>query len=222
MTGGRVPNANKLAAIHREATGEISIAFGGGIAGGDSSIALGGYDWQQGNWPGNQSTGENSTTMGVVGNQALGFSSLATGFWTKASSFNAVALGSLSIGVGASSSAWVETDPLFELGNGQAPRGYEEPANPNRSNAITTLKNGPTTFTKKAWKVNPTVAPTTANSNGEVLVVEGHARLKGMVIIEQPQGDISMGIYGNWTAAGMTNLSCGNRRRSNHTTRFIL
>jgi hypothetical protein len=29
----------------------------------------------------------------------------------------------------------------------------------------------------------------------EALVVEGHARLKGKVIIEQPQGDISMGIY---------------------------
>ena len=37
---------------------------------------------------------------------------------------------------------------------------------------------------------------TATASGGEALVVEGHTRLKGKVIIEQAQGDISMGIYG--------------------------
>jgi hypothetical protein len=32
-------------------------------------------------------------------------------------------------------------------------------------------------------------------SEGRALVVEGHTVLRGKVIIEVPQGDISMGIY---------------------------
>jgi hypothetical protein len=208
MIGGRVTKGYGLAAAYGEATGEISMAFGGGIAGGDSSIALGGYDWQQGNWPGNQSTGENSATIGGVGNQAVGFSSLATGFWSKATSFNAVALGSLNVGgVGASASAWVETDPLFELGNGKAPRSDQEPTASNRSNAITTLKNGQTTLTNKEWKAATVADPNTpataladpsspTDSDGNALVVDGHTVLNGKVTIAVPQGDISMGIYG--------------------------
>ena len=85
---------------------------------------------------------------------------------------------------------------MLEVGNG----------NPNAatfetSNAITTLKNGQTTLTNKAWKANPSAPladpdPTT-DSGGNALVVEGHTVLKGKVVIEQVQGDISMGIYGD-------------------------
>jgi hypothetical protein len=49
----------------------------------------------------------------------------------------------------------------------------------------------------KAHSSTPLADPAaTTDSGGEALVVEGHTRLKGKVIIEQPQGDISMGIYG--------------------------
>lgn len=82
---------------------------------------------------------------------------------------------------------WNESDVLYRLGNGTNDN--------NRSDAITTLKNGRTTLTNKAWKANPAVAPTPANSNAEALVVEGNTRLRGKVVLEVAQGDISMGIY---------------------------
>jgi hypothetical protein len=86
------------------------------------------------------------------------------------------------------------------LGNGYAPRNWTEPDASTRSNAITTLKNGQTTLTNKHWKAHastPLADPAAGiASGGEALVVEGHTRLKGKVIIEQAQGDISMGIYG--------------------------
>lgn len=91
-----------------------------------------------------------------------------------------------------SATAWVETDPLLLVGNGSSTA--------LASNAITTLKNGQTTLTNKEWKANsadPLADPAaTTDSGGEALVVDGHTRLRGKVIIEQAQGDISMGIYG--------------------------
>jgi hypothetical protein len=84
--------------------------------------------------------------------------------------------------------------------NGNAPRSWDEPPFTSRSNAISTLKNGQTTLTNKAWLANaetPMADPDSlTDSGGEALVVEGHTRLRGKVIIEQAQGDISMGIYG--------------------------
>lgn len=200
MTGGRATKDYAMAAGYGEANGEFSMGIGTGVADGVSSIALGGYDWQYGNWPANHSTGDNSVTLGGVGNQALGFSSIAAGFWTTAPSAHAVALGSLNLALGSDPNEWVENDPLFELGNGYAPRNWTEPDASTRSNAITTLKNGQTTLTNKQWKAHastPLADPAAGTaSGGEALVVEGHTRLKGKVIIEQAQGDISMGIYG--------------------------
>jgi hypothetical protein len=199
MSGGHATKGYAFAAGYGEVNGYLGIAVGTGVADGDSSIAMGGYDWQYGNWPGNRSSGENSVTLGGVGNQAWGFASLASGFWTRATSAHSVALGSLNSGLGTDAANWVETDPLLEVGNGNAPRSWEDPDPFTRSNALTTLKNGQTTLTNKAWKNNgssPLADQDAAASGGEALVVEGHTRLKGRVIIEQPQGDISMGIYG--------------------------
>jgi hypothetical protein len=200
MTGGRATKGYAMAAGYGEANGEFSMGFGTGVADGVSSIALGGYDWQYDNWPANHSTGDNSVTLGGVGNQALGFSSIAAGFWTTAPSAHAVALGSLNLALGSDPNEWVENDPLFELGNGYAPRNWTEPDASARSNAVTILKNGQTTLTNKHWKAHastPLADPAAGTaSGGEALVVEGHTRLKGKVIIEQAQGDISMGIYG--------------------------
>jgi len=199
LMGGITTRPFSFAAAYGEADGDMSIAVGFGLATGNGSIAFGGIDCLNGNWSANHSAGENSVTLGGVGNQALGFSSYASGFWTTASASYALALGSLNLGSGTSADSWVETDTLLELGNGNAPRSWEEPAAVNRSNAITTLKNGQTTLTNKAWKANaaaPLADPGPDASGGEALVVEGHTRLKGKVIIEQVQGDISMGIYG--------------------------
>ena len=97
------------------------------------------------------------------------------------------------------------TDSLFELGNGIASRSWQEPAASNRSNAITTLKNGQTSLINKAWKSATDAAPNdpevpladygATSSGGNALVVDGHAVLNGKVVISVPQGDISMGNY---------------------------
>ena len=95
---------------------------------------------------------------------------------------------SVTLTVTGSASAYAENNPALVFGNGSSSA---------RSNAIVTLKNGETTLTNKSWNpADPLVAPTTANmSEGRALVVEGHAVLKGKVILEVAQGDISMGIY---------------------------
>jgi len=84
---------------------------------------------------------------------------------------------------------------LFRVGNGTATT--------TRSDALTTLWNGQTTLTNKEWKANVTANPTqllvdppsTTDSGGNALVVDGHTILNGKVVISVPQGDISMGIY---------------------------
>lgn len=71
----------------------------------------------------------------------------------------------------------------------------------DRFNTLVSKITGETVLSNKAWKQRgPEVLPTddlSANPNdaGNALVVEGHTRLEGKVIISVPQGDISMGIY---------------------------
>ena len=160
--------------------GEINTLNGNSYGG----VSIGAYNGSQGN------TGEYSVTLGAD-STAIGNYSTAIGMGAVSYSYMNTALGSGNIGDG-SATAWIETDPLLELGNKEW-GGWE--SKENRSNAITTLKNGQTTLTNKAWKANPAVAPTTSNSNGNALVVDGHTVLNGKVIISVPQGDISMGIY---------------------------
>ncbi|MGJ8632393.1 MAG: hypothetical protein ACSHX7_00595 [Luteolibacter sp.] len=178
---GTITSGGSPVLTHSSATGYLSTSFmpsnpsaiqgNGATLGGGALISMGN---------GATATGTNSA---AIGNGAL---AITTG---------SVALGSNTDTASWSSTGnWVETDPIFLLGNGES----------NVSNAITTLKNGQTTLTNKAWKSATDIAPatalddpasTTTDSGGEALVVEGHTRLKGKVIIEQAQGDISMGIY---------------------------
>lgn len=199
LGGGSAMGTYSLAAMYGETRGDLSFATQLGYAEGRGSIALSGTDWIYGG--GNIASGENSTTIGGVGNVAGGFGSFASGYWTKAPSAFSVVLGSMNAAPSGSATGWVETDVLFQLGNGWAARSAAEPSSSLRSNAINTLKNGQTTLTNKAWKANPNVTPTASNSNGEALVVEGNTRLQGntqlmgKVTIAEPQGDISMGDY---------------------------
>ena len=172
-----------------------SYVFGGwnnlnGIAYGGTIIGCG--NGSHGN------TGEYAMVFGAD-STAIGNYSLALGMSLVTNSYMSTAIGSGNIGSG-NPTSWVETDPLFEAGNAMW-GAWETPE--NKSNAITTLKNGQTTLTNKAWKADNAVPPTATNSNGEALVVEGHSVFKGntvlngQVTIAVPQGDISMGIYGN-------------------------
>lgn len=198
---GGVVNAPYSLAVGGQSYGTYGIAMMLGMALENCAIAIGGIDPVGGNFPGNVAAGQSSTTLGGVGNRADGFASYASGFWTKAVASHSIALGSLNRADGVSSANWVETDPLFELGNGSSPRASTEPSPTTRSNAITTLKNGQTTLENKHWNPSTPLATTTAasevGSDAEALVVKGHARLQGKVILEQPQGDILMGVFGD-------------------------
>lgn len=228
LGGGTANGTSSLAIGQSQATGYASVSTGAGIASGDFSsatglgnasgygavslnagIAAGDYSTAMG---GGYAAAYGSTAMGggsalatgataMGSGQAAGNFSLAVGEGTIAQAYASVAVGSYNASQGTSDS-WIETDDLLVIGNGA--EFYP------RSNALATLKNGRTTLTNKFWDSNaPTTVPSNAEeaSNGQALVVEGHAELKGnttldgditlkgKVTLEQPQGDISMGIY---------------------------
>ncbi len=137
-------------------------------------------------------SGQNATAIGTT-SRATGNSALALGQNTIARSISETVIGRFNKQDSmASSVIWYETDVLFRVGNGSSMLSL--------SDAITTLKNGQTTLTNKAWKANPTSPladppATTTDSGGEALVVDGHTVLNGKVTISVPQGDISMGNY---------------------------
>ena len=74
-----------------------------------------------------------ATTAFGYGSRATGRYSTAFGISGTAASYGSFALGRYNIGTG-DSDTWVETDPLFEVGNGTS--------NEVRRNALTVLKNG--------------------------------------------------------------------------------
>lgn len=202
FTGGFVNAPYSMAVGGAQTYGTFSMAMMMGMATSNFAIAIGGYDTTFGNYPANVSAGEGATTIGGVSNKAEGFSSFASGFWTKANAYNSIAIGSLNRGGGSSSTQWIETDPLLELGNGTAQRSATEPPSSARSNAITTLKNGQTTLENKYWDPDAPLqesqpGQTSENESGrQALVVKGHTKLLGKVIIDKPQGDILMGVFG--------------------------
>ena len=181
------------------AGGAFSLALAVGQAFGDSSIAIGGYDVAFGDTNYAMATG--SVALGGRLNIATGNYSYAMGNRVASASAYSFVVGSQNLSASNSitpigPNAWVEDSALLEVGNGNPDATTFE-----ASNAITTLKNGQTTLTNKAWKANP-AAPLAdrdpgTHSGGNALVVEGHTVLKGKVIMEQSQGDISMGIYGD-------------------------
>lgn len=188
MSCGSSYSDNSTAMTGGVASSYYATAMSGGWAARDYATAMsGGY-----------APSYSSTAMS--GGSAYGDYSMAAGMYTNAPSYSCTALGSFNtIWGSASTNSWVELDPLLLVGNG---------TDSGLSNAITTLKNGQTTLTNKAWSGNHNVGLTGDNSYGEALVVEGHTRLtgntvmkgntviEGKVTISVPQGDISMGIYG--------------------------
>jgi hypothetical protein len=174
-------------------TASASFAF----ASGASAVASGLYS---------RAHGANSTASGSY-SFASGSAVDASGFFSFSHGLGSSAKSSGEVVFGRYNSKSTQTSPislnghdgLFRLGNGIS--------DTTRSDAMTVLTSGQTSLINKEWKAavdaapgNATVAlsdpPSLSNdSGGNALVVEGHAVLRGKVIIEQPQGDISMGIY---------------------------
>ena len=204
------------------ALGSNSVVLGAGTASGSWSIAAGPWSTASGQVSlaggANQSSlpvsvtgvssiawGQKLTVSGAYA-QAFGLDHVVTGnnatslgWGNTAQSAGSLVIGSFGTAQG-SATTTVPTDDAFVIGNGTSATA--------QSSALKTLKNGQTTLINKEWKTATTAAPgntstalanpaPTTDSDGEALVVDGHARLRGKVIIEQPQGDIAMGIYGN-------------------------
>jgi len=118
------------------------------LAVGANNLINGSYGFSQGY--ANNNYGDYATTMGVgnttaaTGAKGMGYYTTvygryatAFGWGTKAQSFLSVGLGRFNIDAGDSVN-WVDTDPLFTIGNGNG-----IPADPNDyRNALTVLKNG--------------------------------------------------------------------------------
>lgn len=152
--GGKIEHTDAYSFGQGTASGSYSWVIGGSqaIASGEGSFA-GGYAAKAiGNRSlslgfGNESIGYSSTAMGSD-SRAIGAHSLSSGEATNAGSSNSSVFGRYNVG-GGNPNEWVETDPLFEIGNGK-PSSYSEPdENGDReyfpevySNAMTVYKNG--------------------------------------------------------------------------------
>ena len=133
---------------------------------------------------------------------ALGSGSVA-GQGLLYNSFDAAVFGRYNLGGDdTGSTTWVESDPLFELGNGTAAD--------ERSNAVTVKKNGETVLQHKDYdagdlaKENMTALTVngSATVNGKAsfngaVTVAGSTTIQGVLVISQPAGGISMGEFTN-------------------------
>ncbi|WCO01738.1 hypothetical protein [Psychroserpens ponticola] len=103
-----------------------------------------------------------------VGNRsvAFGLNTIASGSYstalgnrTKAESYASTAIGTYNVG-GGNTNSWIDTDPLFEIGNGTATVNTE-----TRTNALTVLKNGTTIVNNKSDNEPDLILGGTSNSS---------------------------------------------------------
>jgi hypothetical protein len=140
LTKGATGQYSAAMGVDTEASGFTSTAIGQGtIASGGRSTAMGIDTEASGNTSlamgfGSTSAGQTSIAMGYFTN-SLGQYSTALGVSTVARAYNVLAIGRFNVG-GGTTDGWVETDPLFEIGNGSGAAAAD------RSNALTILKNG--------------------------------------------------------------------------------
>jgi hypothetical protein len=188
------------------ASGSDSIAFGYfGVASGMSSLAIG-----------NNATAAGAYSISIGQNTSASYSfSKAIGDAVTASGFHSLAIGNNITAKARNESVFgcwnKESNPthitiingmngLFRVGNGVSET--------QRSDAMTILRNGETTLTNRFWKEAVSSSPGDASvalgdppspqdSGGNALVVDGHTILNGKVVMAVPQGDISMGVYGD-------------------------
>jgi hypothetical protein len=160
------------------------------FAGGLSSSATSSYSFAYGS--STVASAPYSAAMGGFVN-AEGIGSYAHGLRLNAKSASETIFGRYSEeSTPTSTTIWHGHDGLFRVGNGFS--SYDI------SDAVTVLKSGESTLSNKAWRKAVALDPAvkfddpaaTDDSNGNALIVEGHARLKGKVLME-PQGDLTMG-----------------------------
>ncbi len=122
------------------ASGTYAVALGkGGVSSGSASFSAGNFTLASG--VSSSALGSSTHAQGYASfaanynTDAIGSYSSAMGYNTDADSYLSLAIGHNNIG-GGTADSWVDTDPLFEVGNGFSV--------PTGANALTVLKNGKT------------------------------------------------------------------------------
>jgi len=138
---GNLASASASVALGNNTTASnaYAVAFGdqtsaigqGAVASGFSTMAISAYSNAMG---GNTVARANYALASGENTTAAGAASVSMGVDTKAKSYACVASGRFNDTTSVSFSSWIDSDPLFIIGNGSA--------NNNRKNAVTVLKNG--------------------------------------------------------------------------------
>ncbi len=163
-------NASLAFGINSQATGTASFASGlATVAAGQGSFALGNQTTADGDQSLSMgfsttssglysfSMGHSTTASGIasfsMGSQttSIGYASTSMGFFTKAESALTIALGRFNVG-GGNPNIWINTDPIFEIGNGTDAA--------NRNNSFTIYKNGNTITRGTIQTKTQSIAPT--------------------------------------------------------------
>jgi len=147
--------------------GNNSVAMGKStIASGAQSVSLG---------LANSASGDNAFAMGTA-NTAAGNNAAALGINTDARAYGSLVIGRYNI-TGGNASSWIDTEPLFVVGN-----GYTYEVSPGvgaiqRRNAFLTNKNGDVSINGKATIAGKVIFKDTVNFNKNVAInlVNGQA-----------------------------------------------
>ena len=160
----------------------------------------------------NFASGAYTTAFGTA-TEATGEIATVFGLRTLANAYNSFTIGRYNIG-GGDPISWIETDPLFEIGNGSDTS--------NRNNALTILKNGTVIAPSfdiaeitddKALVTKEYVDANSSISNGLEALNEGNG-IGWRLIGRDPNnlGDIGLNAidFSNWTLPSTTNGATGN------------
>lgn len=133
FAGGTTFGGESFAAAGGSTYGECAAAFASGFAYGPNSFATGA----------GEASGYFSTA--ISGGLAIGEWSTAIGLGTMARAYGSLAVGRFNVDEGGDATQWIETDPLFVIGNGTG--GDFDPA--RYRNAFAVYKNGDVKIPKR-------------------------------------------------------------------------
>jgi len=168
LANGNASGEQSLAAANSTTSGNQSAAFANGTAAGDYSLAMG-----------NNSLANATNAMALGTNtSANAAGAIALGTNVTASTWDSVTVGHYNEDISGNSTTWVATDPAFIVGIGNS----TTPAN-----GLIILNNGDAIINGNATLPGNTTIGGNATTS----------KISGNVIISQPQGDVSIGIFGN-------------------------
>ena len=185
------------------ARGELSTAFGyGSLATGLNSFAVGTENIASGAVStvfGVSNTSSGFISFAIGGNtNASGFNSFSAGLETTADSYSSFALGRSNIG-GGNPTSWVDSDPLFEIGNGTN--------NSNRRNALTILKDGTILQHSSLNTYDELVGAGAAAFGNQSFAAGDYSLTAGNS--NEVYGDYAIALGSNNTAAGENSIAVG-------------